>query len=279
MFALCVSGLGLNGESHQRELGIFTMKFSCRRSLLCRDMHAALLGALAIGALVLASTPSFAASVSFTGSASGSALIYDPATDYSPSTGYSPPGSLGGYDGLIALHGFNTGLGTLNAVTLTTQVSGSLEFKDARAFGYATDIINATLYITGQTPYGGTGASVPFTFSSPGHGNGVIFDTGVQNGSSGPSSYTNNLSTTFAPFYVSTFFVPVLSYVYTTVGTNTSYMTDATATFAYQQTVTYDYTPAVAPLPAALPLFTTGVGALGLVGWRRKRKSASARAA
>ena len=30
--------------------------------------------------------------------------------------------------------------------------------------------------------------------------------------------------------------------------------------------------PAPAPLPAALPLFVTGLGALGLLGWRRKRK-------
>jgi hypothetical protein len=37
-------------------------------------------------------------------------------------------------------------------------------------------------------------------------------------------------------------------------------------------TVTYDYTPAATPLPAALPLFATGLGALGLLGWRRKRK-------
>jgi hypothetical protein len=28
------------------------------------------------------------------------------------------------------------------------------------------------------------------------------------------------------------------------------------------------------PLPAALPLFTTGLGALGLLGWRRKKKAA-----
>ena len=28
------------------------------------------------------------------------------------------------------------------------------------------------------------------------------------------------------------------------------------------------------PLPAALPLFATGLGALGLLGWRRKRKQA-----
>jgi len=30
--------------------------------------------------------------------------------------------------------------------------------------------------------------------------------------------------------------------------------------------------PAATPLPAALPLFATGLGALGLFGWRRKRR-------
>jgi hypothetical protein len=30
------------------------------------------------------------------------------------------------------------------------------------------------------------------------------------------------------------------------------------------------------PLPAALPLFATGLGALGLLGWRRKRKAKAA---
>ena len=32
-------------------------------------------------------------------------------------------------------------------------------------------------------------------------------------------------------------------------------------------------TPVATPLPAALPLFATGLGALGLLGWRRKRKA------
>jgi hypothetical protein len=39
----------------------------------------------------------------------------------------------------------------------------------------------------------------------------------------------------------------------------------------------HDYSSSVAvsatPLPAALPLFATGLGALGLLGWRRKRRS------
>jgi hypothetical protein len=32
---------------------------------------------------------------------------------------------------------------------------------------------------------------------------------------------------------------------------------------------------ATTPLPAALPLFASGLGALGLLGWRRKRKNAA----
>jgi hypothetical protein len=32
---------------------------------------------------------------------------------------------------------------------------------------------------------------------------------------------------------------------------------------------------AATPLPAALPLFVSGLGALGLLGWRRKRKAAT----
>jgi hypothetical protein len=35
----------------------------------------------------------------------------------------------------------------------------------------------------------------------------------------------------------------------------------------------------VTPIPAALPLFATGLGALGLFGWRRKRKNAAVQTA
>ena len=41
-------------------------------------------------------------------------------------------------------------------------------------------------------------------------------------------------------------------------------------------TITIDTVGAVTPLPAALPLFATGLGALGLFGWRRKRKAQAA---
>jgi hypothetical protein len=36
-----------------------------------------------------------------------------------------------------------------------------------------------------------------------------------------------------------------------------------------------DISAQATPLPAALPLFATGLGALGLLGWRRKRKQAA----
>jgi hypothetical protein len=40
------------------------------------------------------------------------------------------------------------------------------------------------------------------------------------------------------------------------------------------QEVDFDIT--ATPLPAALPLFATGLGAMGLFGWRRKRKNTAA---
>jgi hypothetical protein len=41
----------------------------------------------------------------------------------------------------------------------------------------------------------------------------------------------------------------------------------------------FSATPVITPLPAALPLFVTGLGGLGLLGWRRKRKNTAAIAA
>ncbi len=38
---------------------------------------------------------------------------------------------------------------------------------------------------------------------------------------------------------------------------------------------TWNATVGTTPLPAALPLFATGLGAMGLLGWRRKRRAAA----
>jgi len=44
----------------------------------------------------------------------------------------------------------------------------------------------------------------------------------------------------------------------------------------YQMRVTDAPAVSTTPLPGALPLFATGLGALGVVGWRRKRKARAA---
>ena len=54
------------------------------------------------------------------------------------------------------------------------------------------------------------------------------------------------------------------------VGANTRYFTSGFAT-----TIGTSLSSET-PLPAALPLFATGLGALGLLGWRRKRKALAA---
>ena len=54
------------------------------------------------------------------------------------------------------------------------------------------------------------------------------------------------------------------------------------------QTLAYDFNilgtplgvdPSPTPLPGSLPLFAAGLGAMGLLGWRSKRRNAAAAAA
>lgn len=220
---------------------------------------------------------SLASTITTTDSFTGSALIYDPATDYSPATGYSPPGNLGGYDGLLTLQGFDTALGTLNSISLTESVETSLQFQQAVAYGTSIEI-NAHPYITGQTPYGSAGFAIPYTFFIA---NTVPFyttvpyqtyDTGVQNKSGGPSTYTNNLAATFGPFLNQDIYVPVLGYVVWDTGSTGSYLGDATSPYTYSLTITYDYTPAPTasvPEPGALGLVAVGLGMVGLIRRRR----------
>src|SRR5260221_11232608 len=57
-----------------------------------------------------------------------------------------------------------------------------------------------------------------------------------------------------------------------------SFVTEADAsafTLEFSSNVTNAEGPVVTPLPAALPLFATGLGALGLLGWRKRRKTAA----
>jgi hypothetical protein len=235
---------------------------------------------LLVAVLLCAATPSFAAVVTSTDSFTGSALVYDPATDYSPAIGYSPPGSLGGYDGLLTLHGFNATLGTLNSVSLTRSLEISLEFKQAvDIYGLGSITLNAHSYVADQAPYGSGGFGIPFTFFIPNTLSYAstlqTYDTGVQFKSAGPSTYTNNNPTTFAPFLATNIYDPVLGYILLDASLG-SYIGDATSTYTYTMTFTYDYTPNVVVPPASVPEPFTfslfGAGLFGATALRRRKK-------
>jgi hypothetical protein len=87
----------------------------------------------------------------------------------------------------------------------------------------------------------------------------------------GPGPYPSPLSSTYEEFFFT--FVGTGSDTLT-IEANTNpgnwYVDDISVTAA---------AVGVTPLPAALPLFATGLGALGLLGWRRTRKNAAAVAA
>jgi hypothetical protein len=66
--------------------------------------------------------------------------------------------------------------------------------------------------------------------------------------------------------------VPVLLTLFATQFSG--YCPGASTCFPPNATFSYDFTPTstgVTPLPAALPLFATGMGLMGWAGWRRKR--------
>jgi hypothetical protein len=52
---------------------------------------------------------------------------------------------------------------------------------------------------------------------------------------------------------------------------NSVVLSSTSYSFEFANLTAYD-PPTVTPLPAALPLFATGLGALGLLGWRTKKK-------
>jgi hypothetical protein len=61
--------------------------------------------------------------------------------------------------------------------------------------------------------------------------------------------------------------------------TSVTYLTFTSNPFTFQQVAINQVTidaPAATPLPATLPLFAGGLGALALLGWRRKRKAQAA---
>jgi hypothetical protein len=84
------------------------------------------------------------------------------------------------------------------------------------------------------------------------------------------SNYTGNNVPTPTNVVVELFFDTTFS-AYAALTGNTSF-----GCCSLQTVGNFTVTPVATPLPAALPLFAGGLGALGVLGWRRKRKAAAA---
>jgi len=191
----------------------------------------------------------------------------------------------------------NTGLsfGTINSFgTPDSQIYG--EVFTAPITGTLSSF---TLFLSGNSAvtqlYGGVG---DWNGSNP---NSFLYTSGnVPGTGGGPFTFSPNISVTAGQQYVAFLSVFGISsagqsdmpwgFVPSTPGlegffwynfSNGSHGTPTTASWSTvggdaEFSVTVDAVGASTPLPAALPLFASGAGALGLFGWRRKKKAAFA---
>jgi hypothetical protein len=171
--------------------------------------------------------------------------------------------------------------------------AGALFATSASATVYSVDILADTGDITGTLTVTGTTVT-DFTGTASGFGFGGIFDGPVTlgQGSDGPVFVGDN-QWAGAPYYVTSgdgtsgggllltnglFSFRVYDYVdtYNNYGDQLGWFVEyGYNPAAISATISATSSADATPLPAALPLFATGLGALGLLGWRRKRKAAA----
>src|SRR5262245_34927671 len=175
----------------------------------------------------------------------------------------------------------DTGLpaGTVD-VTATLPASWSFITTGAgdASFAFSSSLSNLSLAIQPGTTNQLTWTTVgPVTSLQE---DGLVFHTSAygadanRSPSLGPGNNILVLTITAAGLTAATFVADLLP---ATMGANTS-----NALFAADvlnnnngNTGIIDFGARAVPLPAALPLFATGLGALGLLGWRRKKKAAA----
>lgn len=156
--------------------------------------------------------------------------------------------------------------GTLNGnsfsnVVLTLTGTGDTTGVFNQGGVLRNDVLDSFSFSGGQ---GGTFTDAIQVFNNPGFlPPAVGFDDGITSAimaTFNSAFVTYNLAMAIGPTTGPTFINPSLSFA-TTLGP-LLLSTVGNSTFT-----------ATVPEPAALPLFATGLGALGLLGWRRKRKA------
>jgi hypothetical protein len=163
-------------------------------------------------------------------------------------------------------------VGAINGRAVLPAFLGIFAILGCSSPSYASTIVvndfttpeNTNLVVT--APGVGTGATDPasilfYIFGAPTTGN---FNGLVANG--------GNLGSTDGSFT----FVPTHDFTGTVTFLVEGSLTNPVSS-SFTNTVTDSIVvtgpTSATPLPAALPLFATGIGGLGLLGWRRKRKA------
>jgi len=197
---------------------------------------------------------------------------------------------------LAAFMGGIVPLGGAQATTITYTETGTAsgfigndKFTDALlTFRAVGDTANAQLFggswinivnsvdftIEGIGPVTFT-AAVDFVFSQPGD---PTKGTSAGGGFSiGGIDVLGTINSSFATYELTTAFGPITDIgdffsCVSCIGTNLGNL----ELLSLNGDTTFTATISQTPLPAALPLFAAGLGGLGLLGWRRKRKTIAA---
>ncbi|MGH6683860.1 MAG: PEP-CTERM sorting domain-containing protein [Pseudolabrys sp.] len=154
-------------------------------------------------------------------------------------------------------------IGPDNAQNLT----GPLGTYDYQITFDLTGFNAATASISGQWTTDNQGRDI--LLNSVSTGNSIAFG-------SGPDNYSFN---SWHPFTISGGFLPGLNTLdflinNSSVDCGGDCSVNPTA-LRVEMTATASESSRATPLPAALPLFASGLGAMGFIGWRRKRKTAA----
>ena len=207
-----------------------------------RQMLSALLFATAF--IVMQGTVLNAATYNIDGTLSDGAVVNLDITTSNTLNAY-------GYD-IIGISGSITGHGTVS--TFSGQVPN------------ANDTVSSGLYV--DLPGGHTAGSV-WTVQNPAN-------------SGGANLQVDNVWTSTDPFLTYAGGVAFLmtdgltGYLSAASPSNSAGMYyHFLGNYTYNESFGATVTSLATPLPAALPLFATGLGALGLLGWRRKKKAAA----
>ena len=171
------------------------------------------------------------------------------------------------------------GTAPADAITLTAGQSATITFT-ATTGTPPYDYVPLTLDFGTDNPFG---TNETLKFSTFNANNTPLTSMTVSSGNSIYTSGINGLTENgISPFSLSTALTTQTFYAIVTDVTGSFDLTSAFAGFEHVIATTgtnqlsVEGSISATPIPAALPLFAGGLGALGLFGWRKKRKAITA---